>query len=693
MVVDVDDEDVELLVPAVVDTAAVIAGSVAGTGSSTALVAAAVDGDAPASDPDESPEHAASASATTIATTVETVTEPVIRERRCTRRVWQHDVTRIPTHGGRMATLPRDEGTSGRGTVDMGTPTDRLNGGELAAWALHEAGVEVVFALHGGHLDSFLTGCRRFGIRLVDCRHEAAAVNAADGYARTTGRLGVAAVTAGPGLFNAVAGISNAAADSIGVLVITSSPPLGESETGEMQGCLDQLAVVGPITRWAQRAYAAHRVPDLVGLAIRHATGGVPGPVVLDLPIDVAFTPVEPSRVPPFGHPHPPSRPVPSADAIAAAVALLDAAERPVLLLGDATMTSDVGDALERFVATTGIPAFATTLSRGMLPGTHPLHGGSLASLSGLPAIGVEPPDVVVLVGASFGLLLGGRAFAGRVGGAKLVQLHLDAAEIGRLGPVDVGVLGDLGPALDAISTGLAPVDRTAWAGRAVGMKRFADMMFEGASSEPDGIHPYRVAKDVAAEIPAGSILVRDGGEAAIWIDWASAGLDLEATLALGYQGHLGVGQGFAIGAQLAHPERRVVQVTGDGAIGFHIQEWDTMVRHGLPIVTVVFNNSCWGMSIHGQHAVYGDEGDVISRLAPTRYDLVAEGFGAFGQYVTSVDEIGPAMSRALESGRPSVINVATAASIVNPVTTSMLGNLTAEDQIVIPYYDNIPLR
>lgn len=117
------------------------------------------------------------------------------------------------------------------------------------------------------------------------------------------------------------------------------------------------------------------------------------------------------------------------------------------------------------------------------------------------------------------------------------------------------------------------------------------------------------------------------------------------------------------------------------------------MVRHGLPIVTVVFNNSCWGMSIHGQHAVYGDEGDVISRLAPTRYDLVAEGFGAFGQYVTSVEELRPAMSRALESGRPSVINVATAASIVNPVTTSMLGNLTAEDQIVIPYYDNIPLR
>ena len=209
---------------------------------------------------------------------------------------------------------------------------------------------------------------------------------------------------------------------------------------------------------------------------------------------------------------------------------------------------------------------------------------------------------------------------------------------------------------------------------------------------ESDGIHPYRAAREVAAQIPDGSILVRDGGESAIWISWATGHLDLEVVLALGYQGHLGVGQGFAIGAQRAYPDRRVVQVTGDGAIGFHIQEWDTMVRHDLPIVTVVFNNACWGMSIHGQHAVYGAQGDVISRLAPTRYDLVAEGFGAFGQHVTDIDELRSVMTRALDARRPAVINVVTSAAVVNPMTTQMLGNLTAEDQIVIPYYDNIPV-
>jgi acetolactate synthase-1/2/3 large subunit len=494
-------------------------------------------------------------------------------------------------------------------------------------------------------------------------------------------------------LFNAVAGISNAAADSVGLVVITSSPPLGESETGEMQGRLDQLGVVAPITRWAQRAYSAARVPDLVGLAIRHATGGVPGPVVLDIPIDVAFTPVDPDRVPPFGRPAAPPRPVPSDAAIAEAARLLAAAQRPALIVGDASLSVDIGPALERFVARTGFPVFSTTLNRGMLPGSHPLNGGALGSIAALGMIGVDPPDVVMLVGASHGLLLGGRKFTAMVGGAKVIQLHLDAAEIGRLGPVDVGLVGDLGGALDAIAAALEPSDVSAWATRATGMKRMGDILFEGAGMEDDGIHPYRAAREIATQIPPGSILVRDGGESAVWIDWATTTNDLEVVLSLGYQGHLGVGQGFAIGAQVAHPDRRVVQVTGDGAIGFHIQEWDTMVRHELPIVTIVLNNSCWGMSIHGQHAVYGPDGDVISRLAPTRYDLVAEGFGAFGQHVTEIDDIGPAVARALESGRPAVINVATSASIVNPITTSMLGELDNPDEIAIPYYDNLPTR
>lgn len=573
----------------------------------------------------------------------------------------------------------------------MTEETETLDGGALAARTLADAGVEVIFALHGGHLDTFFTGCVRYGIKLVDCRHEAAAVNAADGYARTTGRMGVAAVTAGPGLFNSVAGISNAAADNVGVVVITSSPPLGEAETGEMQGGLDQMGVVAPITKWAHRATSAERIPDLVRLAVRHAGGNVPGPVVLDIPIDIAFTPVQsPIR----SAPEPitaPARPVPSQETIREVVQLLDAAERPAVIVGDASLSLDIGPALEHFATRTGIPVWSTTLTRGMLPGSHPLNGGSLGSIAVLPMIGVEAPDLVILAGASQGLLLGGESFVRMIDGARVVQLHLDPAEIARLSPVEVGVIGDVGAALTSIADGCKPVDRSTWASQAVAAKTFASTMFEGVGMEPDGIHPFRASKEVADVLDSEAILIRDGGESAAWIDWAVSACDLSLNLGLGYQGHLGVGQGFAVGAQVAQPERQVVQVTGDGAIGFHIQEWDTMVRHNLPIITIILNNSCWGMSIHGQHAVYGPDGDVISRLNPTRYDLVAEGFGAFGQHVTEIEEIAPAIRRAKESGRPSVINIATSGEVVHPITTSMLGDLTATDEIVVPYYKNIP--
>jgi acetolactate synthase-1/2/3 large subunit len=184
---------------------------------------------------------------------------------------------------------------------------------------------------------------------------------------------------------------------------------------------------------------------------------------------------------------------------------------------------------------------------------------------------------------------------------------------------------------------------------------------------------------------------VLDGGETAAWAAGAVGDTHIVATLSLGYQGHLGVGQGYAIGAQIACPERRVLQITGDGAIGFHIQEWDTMVRHRLPIVTVVFNNACWGMSIHGQEAVGGAGTDVITKLAPTSYEIVAQGFGAHGELVERLEDLGSAIRRAFAAGAPAVVNVRVSASVVHPVTTMLLGDLTAKDEIVVPYYQNIP--
>lgn len=562
-----------------------------------------------------------------------------------------------------------------------------LNGGELAARTLKQAGVEVVFGLHGGHLDTFLVGCKKEGIRLIDFRHEAAAVNAADGYSRVTGKLGVAVVTSGPGLTNGLAGITNAAADGRPLLVMTSSPPTGESETLELQGGLDLIAMVGPVTKWAHKVLAAHRVPDLVALGVRKALAYPQGPVVIDLPIDVAFTPVEEERLNKPGAPEVATPAVVRDELIDSAADLIKSAERPIVIVGEGTLGHGLSEPLMAFAEATGIPVFSTTIGLGGLPGAHPQNGGGV---QGLPFAGAKP-DLVILAGTRQGMFAGGCSGVFVPEDAKVIQIEPDAAEIGRLYPVTLGLVGEVGAGLKALARARNWPDRSAWCEKAVVGRNIADMLFANVGMEADGIHPHRAAKDVLAATPDGSILVFDGGEAAAWAGWAVGEKEVFGALDLGYQGHLGVGQGYAIGAQIAHPDRRVLQVVGDGAIGFHLQEWDTMARHKLPVITVIFNNACWGMSIHGQEAVYGKGGDVMSRLAPTRYDKVAEGFDCHGEFVEALEDLAPAIQRAFASGKPAVVNVLTSAQVIHPVTTALLGNLTAEDEIIVPYYKNIP--
>ncbi len=561
-----------------------------------------------------------------------------------------------------------------------------LDGGALTARTLAEAGVEVVFALHGGHLDSFFNGCVASGIRLVDCRHEAAAVNAADGYARVTGRIGVAAVTSGPGLTNALAGITNAAADNIPVLVITSSSPIREMDTLELQGGLDLIGMVSPVCKWARKVFATERIADTVGMAIRRALVDR-GPTVVDVPIDVSFTPVTEDQVPRSGQPSVEAPAAASATSIERAAELLEAAERPVMIVGEGTLANDIREPLLHFAERTGVPVFKTALGSYALPRDHAQFGGGITFL---PLAG-EAPDLFVLAGARQGMFTGGRGGMLIPAGAKVVQLDRDAAEMGRLYPVDVSLPGEVGASLETLADARSWPERKEWCAKAVAVKGASEGMFADASVEADGLHPYRVAKELLRELPRDVDLVLDGGECAAWVDWALGATPIENILNLGYQGHLGVGQGYAIGAQVANPDRRIVQVVGDGAIAFHIQEWDTMVRHELPIVTIVFNNACWGMSIHGQEAVFGKGRDVVTKLAATRYEQVGAGFGTHAEYVEAVDEIGPAIRRALDSGRPAVVNVRTSAAVVHPVTTALLGDVNAENEIVVPYYQNLP--
>jgi acetolactate synthase-1/2/3 large subunit len=567
-----------------------------------------------------------------------------------------------------------------------------LNGGSLLARSLAEV-APVVFALHGGHLDSFFMGCQDAGIDLLDFRHEAAAVNAADAYARLTGGLGVAAVTSGPGFTNSFAGLSNAYADGIPLLLITSSPPLRESETNELQGGLDQIAIARPVTKWAHRITTPERIPDLLGIAVRHALSGKPGPVMLELPIDVAFTPVSEDRLTPAGPPTIGRRAAPPADIVAELLAMLRGAERPAIIAGEGTLWMSDRDVVVRFAEASGIPIFHSGYAQRGLPTEHPLNGRGVAGLAVLPFIGVAP-DVVVLLGAPPGISLGGRQRGVVPADAAVIQVDVDAAEIGRLYPVKLGVNADPGEtvaALLAADDGKWP-DWTQWAKQATSGWQMVEAMVTDPPVLADGrLHPYWASKEVLAALPADTTVVIDGGEIATWASTAYAAAPAKRAMNAGRQGHLGIGTGFCIGVHRAEPDSRVVQITGDGAVGFHIQELDTMVRHQLPIVTVVMSNNTWGMSIQGQHVIFGPDTDIISRLAPTAYDKVAEAFGAHGEHVDRIEDIGPAVRRALASGKPALINVTISNDVMHPATRAMLGDMDVVDEIIVPYYQNIP--
>ena len=480
----------------------------------------------------------------------------------------------------------------------------RPTGGELVARTLSAFGVEVAFVLHGGHLDALLVGCQAEGIRLVDTRHEAVAVNAADGYARASGRVGVAFATAGAGFLNAISGLGPAMVDRSPVLVITSSPPLRDAETNPLQGFVDQVAMAAPMAKWAHRITVVEEIPRLVELALRKALTGTPGPVLLDIPIDVLFSRADDERLSSGAGAVLPLRPAPAAEGVRQALDLLRAAERPVVIAGGGVRGVAPCPELVEFAELTGIPVFHPGMIAGAMPPEHPLNGYVARNLTAL-----DPgPDVVLLLGARFGFYLGGRGGSVVPLSAKVIQVDIDGAEIGRLRPFTVGITADARETLRALTSAGRDLDwpgRSEWVAAATGVHRRTPPSAAEDEVVKDRLHPYHALRALLRAVEPGSTVVVDGGEVAAWATMSLHEARPHRTMGCGYLGYLGITPGLAIGAQVAEPDRRVVLVIGDGGMGFHAQEFDTMVRHGLPILTVVVNNEQWAMSRHGQTLLY----------------------------------------------------------------------------------------
>ena len=563
----------------------------------------------------------------------------------------------------------------------------KLNGGTIVARVLEAAGIDTVYGLEGGHIDLVIHASRDSGMRLVDVRHEAVAGYAADAHVRLTGKMAVCVTTAGPGFTNAVTAITSSFLDRIPVLHIVGAVPLGEAETNALQGDFDQVAMVRPVTKWAGRATSVDMIAPLLVAAIRAAQSGAPGPALLEIPIDVMFSEMEEAEFSFNERIVVDSRPAPSPSDVNRALIMLANAERPVILAGSGAVLSQCTESLRSFVETAQIPVYANIKALGILPGSHPLACGSFTDLARTE---IEP-DVVLILGARNGMYMGGPTNSVIPEDASIIHVDVDSREIGRMHPAEVGIVADVRETLEAFNRqDIEWPTREDWVAAAQAssdwhLDRYSDAM--GDDRTP--LHPYRVAATVAEFIDDKTVVIQEGGDTGGWteVNVSRKVAGPGKYLAIGYLGNLGMHQGFAIAAQVVYANHRVICFTGDGAAGFQLQEFDTMVRHQLPVITVVFNNLVWGMSYEYQvRQPYGLSW--VELRDNLRYDLICEACGGYGELVQKIDDLTPAMQHALDSGKPACINVM-CRSVASPKTEAFMKAEGVED-IILPYYQNI---
>jgi acetolactate synthase-1/2/3 large subunit len=529
-----------------------------------------------------------------------------------------------------------------------------MHAGKLTAKALKNAGVECVFTLSGGHIMPIYDGCIDEGIRIIDVRHEQAAVHAADAWARLHPSIpGCAILTAGPGATDGVTGIANAWRANSPILVIGGQGPLENLRRGSLQE-MDHISVMKPITKWAEACYEPKRAGEYVEEAIRYALAGNPGPSYLEIPMDVLFgdVPDDEAKCP---TPLAPARSRPEQRLVEDAIAMLKDAKAPMVMAGTGIKWSNGAASLNRFLEKTKMPCFCNGMGRGSVPHDSPYFFNRTRRDY------LEATDCVVLAGSLLDFRM--RFGASIPATAKIIQLDLDATLIGQNRPADIGLVGNLGETLDAM-TGVvdsmsSPLD---WSGvveewRAKERAEEEKLATQLTSDEVP-IDPQRMCKELADFVTDDMILIGDGGDivakAAKVVPVPKNGIWMDP----GPLGTLGVGMPFALAAQVAHPDKRVLIIYGDGSFGLNGFEFDTAVRFNLPIVGIIGNDAAWGQMMRPQINIFGEDRMVATELRPTRYDKVVEALGGHGELVTEPGEIRPALERAYASGKPALVNV-----------------------------------
>ena len=529
-----------------------------------------------------------------------------------------------------------------------------ITGSEVLAQALRSQGVDTMFYLMGGPMLETEAACIKLGIRAIDHRHEQAASFAAHAWTRVMRRPGVCMGCSGPGATNLVTGVATAFTDCAPLVAIGGASPRVYQGMEAFQE-IDQLGVMKPITKWAERIFDAKRIPDVVATAFRQATTGRPGPVYIDMPGDILGEKVEEESI----HYAPAWKPAPRTlgdpAAVKEAIALLARAERPVIIAGSGVWWSDGAAALQAFVEATGIPFYTKPISRGLIPEDHALSFLNARSKAFTEA------DVVLAVGTRFDWMIQfGRPprFAADL---KVIHVDINPSQLGHNREVDVPIAGDARAVLEQLRAEaegkINPRLYAGWTGklRTLDAEKSSEMD-KAMSNDNTPIHPLRLCKEVRDFLRRDAILVVDGQEILNFGRQAIPTYVPGHRLNSGAFGTMGVGLPYGVGAKVAKPDTQVLVLHGDGSFGINAMDIDTAVRHKIPVVVVISNNGGWTADAPWTRPLPKPG----RNLGHTRYDKLAQELGAHGEFVEKPHEIRPALERAYASGKPAVVNVIT---------------------------------